>query len=439
MSTVSYAEFRRAFDRYSADPIFRKAADAKESMPGDDGEAVYRAVHSILYAQPAYGNIYFDEFVRRQDIVAAELEKRKSRETDVNENLFRYEQLERNRAATECARIRAHKYISYYPFAIELSDGCRVQCPFCGLAAEKHKGDFLYTLENEELFVDVVKVALDLIGPIINFCPLYFATEPLDNPDYAKFLKTYSILTGGVPQTTTAVADTAHDKVREMIKLVGETGFPASAAFRFSVRNLSQFECMMREYSPRETEYIELLANNPESVNAYSDSGKAQCLTKSPKKLKYSICCISGLLVNFPKHTVSFITPEMPDEVYPKGYRILETRTFFDSSSFRVAAEELLKRYVSTEPGKDEKMCLNRNTILTEDGGWYIFKGDGVGYRIQKNAFTDRMIRSVLNRSSFSESFENCRPDPEGESKLYEAYRVLFTKGYIRRYFAPMS
>lgn len=425
---MTYAAFLRCLYRYSADPAYRRAAD---TWNGEDDALVLRAIRAILFAEADPSDPYVAEFMKRQSSVSRYIDSHRGPDCFASGVLYLYEENEKRRAGTECARIRSHRFISYYPAAFELSDGCSVQCPFCGFAAAPHRSDFLYTEENARLFSDVISVCRRILGPVTGLCPLYFATEPLDNPDYIRFLADHARLTDGIPQTTTAIADTRSEQVKELMSFIGRDALRDTAAIRFSVRTLGQLRRLEELYTDEETEYIEFICNNPESVNAYSDSGKAQYTTKAEKRLSYSICCVSGLLVSFPRRTVSFITPEIPDEAYPKGYRVLETLPFEDGASFERAAVRLIDDHAITQIGS-RRLTLNKNIRLTEENGRYVFAGDGIGYQIGKNLFTARLADAFRTGKSFPEALDGLAPDTEGAQKLYNACMELFERGYIR-------
>ena len=425
---MTYGSFLRCLNRYAADPAYRKVAD---DWNDEDDMLVRSAIRAILFAESDPSNPYVREFMERQNAVSQYIESHRSRECFASESLYRYEENEKRRAGTECARIRSHRFISYYPVAFELSDGCSVQCPFCGFAAAPHRSNFLYTERNARLFSDVVTSCRRILGRVTGLCPLYFATEPFDNPDYIRFLAEYARLTGALPQTTTAVADTRSEQVKNLIRFIGRDALRKTAAIRFSVRTLSQLSRLERLYADEETEYIEFLCNNPESVNRYSDSGRAQRTAKAEKKLTYSICCVSGLLVSFPLGTVTFITPEIPGEAYPKGYRALETLPFSDGASFEKAAVRLLDSYANTQIG-DRPLTLNQNIRMIEQGDRYVFLGDETGYQIGRNLCTARLADAFRTGKSLPEALNGLSINAEGMQKLYDACMNLFERGYIR-------
>ncbi len=53
---------------------------------------------------------------------------------------------------------------------------------------------------------DILSFAKEAIGPAAGWGTCYYATEPLDNPDYEKFADAFYDVFGVVPQLTTAAA-----------------------------------------------------------------------------------------------------------------------------------------------------------------------------------------------------------------------------------------
>ena len=442
MNKREYALFKRCFEYYSADGEFRKTmdespAEAVKSLGyGDelDAEAVRGAVRYLCYREGSRSNPYLNAMYEVQRAPTAMVEKSHARGSFRSEDLYHYLRNQRNRCSMESKLIRGNTLVQYFPFAVELCRGCSVQCPFCGFAAESFKGYFAYTPENAALFRGIVTAAEQLIGPCVGHCPMYFATEPLDNPDYERFALDFRSIAGNVPQITTAVADMYPERIRRWIDQLGEDYVHANASFRFSIRTLPQFRRIMAEYDPEELTYVEVLANDPESANAYSDSGRVmsglpRC---EEKKRRYSICCVSGLKVNMLTQTVEFVEPELPDELYPLGYRVLERRQFETAEDFAHIAAELMERYAIAHLPTDRPLCLNRNVELTEKDGLFLFVGDETGYKLGKNRFTEAIVEQVRNGGTFDAALAPWPLSDGDRRKLYLAADELFSLGYIR-------
>ena len=92
--------------------------------------------------------------------------------------------------------------IIHAPVAIELADGCSVGCWFCGVAAGRLADAWRYTGENAALWRGVLTVLRERIGAAAQWGFCYWATEPLDNPDYERFALDFADIVGRFPQTT---------------------------------------------------------------------------------------------------------------------------------------------------------------------------------------------------------------------------------------------
>ncbi|UWU75942.1 hypothetical protein N2603_39400 [Bradyrhizobium huanghuaihaiense] len=78
--------------------------------------------------------------------------------------------------------------VTYPIIAFELSDGCTVGCWFCGLSADPFKGYYEYSEEHAALWRGVVGIASEMFGSAARTGFCYWATEPMDNPHYDRFL-----------------------------------------------------------------------------------------------------------------------------------------------------------------------------------------------------------------------------------------------------------
>lgn len=453
ISLKEYACFKRCMEMYSADPAFRKVMDASgdEAVAAAgfagllDGEAVKRAVRRIVFQTgDVTGNPYFQTFSEVNFAAGSLTVRDHRRESFASERLFYYMDTQRNRCRMECGVIRDHPYIYYYPFAFELSGGCSVQCPFCGFAAEKYRGAFRYTEENAKLFREVVSAAYETAGRITSSCPCYFATEPLDNPDYERFLAEFREITGEFPQTTTAVADRFPARIRALTALLGEDNLKNRASLRISVRTLEQFNRIIGEYSPEELAFVEILANNPESLNGVSASGRVQTGEyPERKKLEYSISCVAGMKVNLFDRTVEFVEPELPCKEFPLGYRVLESRSFDSGARFRGICTELTEKYAAGIPADDVPVCFNRNIGIEKQNGRYIFSGQGFSYSVAWETDPEfgrafcRAIETIeaemksASRTVFSELIAGDCYERERD-KLRAVLVSLYQRGYLR-------
>ncbi|MCW5315509.1 radical SAM family RiPP maturation amino acid epimerase [Nostoc sp. KVJ3] len=163
--------------------------------------------------------------------------------------------------------------IVHAPFAIELSKGCSVGCWFCGVAAQRLEGIFYYSQENASLWRGVLEVLKEVIGPGASqgFC--YWATDPLDNPDYEHFLIDFHTILGNFPQTTTASAMRNPQRTKNLLKLSKEKN---GIVERFSLLTLKEFDKVHQEFSAEELMSVELICQNDEALGAKAYAGRAR-------------------------------------------------------------------------------------------------------------------------------------------------------------------
>src|SRR5205814_8046857 len=109
---------------------------------------------------------------------------------------------------------------------------------FCGVSAGRKGADFLYTPDNARLWRDVLAVLRRVVGPAAatGFC--YWATDPLDNPDYERFALDVAEICGRFPQTTTAQPLKDPERTRALLALSVAHGCTIN---RFSILTLRAF------------------------------------------------------------------------------------------------------------------------------------------------------------------------------------------------------
>ena len=442
MTAGEYARFKRFAEAIAIDPDFRQRAaedpaDAARSLglalSDPDSALEAAALVNTGVAVEAGDNPYAAEYLRRAAVVGSFVDEINSREAYQSQEMFLFADAVRNRCRMENSVLRGHSNIRYFPLCFELSLGCSVHCPFCGLDAKPWSADFRYTEENARLWREVLQSSLELLGPIAGTAPCYLATEPLDNPDYERFLKDFAALLGNVPQTTTAVADREAERLKSLMRFLGPDRLENRAALRFTVRSRAQFYRMAALYSPEELSGVELLANNPESLNRYSASGRVR-KGKSGKDdpLAYSICCIAGLRVNMVEKSIRFIEPEIPDDDYPLGLRVREERFFSDAESFRRAAREMTERWsVGTLPD-DRSLAWNRHCEVRETADAILFLGDAIGYRVPRNAYTEQAVQLVKDGCTLSQIREQAGLPEAWRAGFDAMMNQLYLRGYLR-------
>lgn len=241
------------------------------------------------------------------------------------------------RLLMELGHARADSII-HAPMAMELNKGCSVGCWFCGVSAPKLSDIWPYTEANATLWRQVLSTMGEIVGPLSRWGFCYWATDPLDNPDYEKFCSDYHEVLGVFPQTTTALALRDPERVRGLLRLSRERGCELN---RFSVLTLKQFLAVHQTYTAEELMHVECIPQNMEAPLKKANAGKAH--EKSEKKsgdgknlvtdISGTIACVSGFLFNMVEGSVKLITPCAASEKWPLGYWVLA------EGSFRTAQE----------------------------------------------------------------------------------------------------
>ncbi len=228
-----------------------------------------------------------------------------------------------NRFATQAANGRSRRN-RLLPFAIELTRGCSIACPYCGLAAPRLSGIARFHQEdNAECFAEVLQILLDYIGPGAAAGFLYWATEPFDNPDYEHYLKVYARVLGIPAQTTTAAWRRNPRRTRAYLHLKERLG---GIWDRFSINSLQELHELMDTYSAFELRNIEVILQNPGSLQTRYAAGRAR--STDPDGQVDSIACVSGFLINMVDRSIKLISPCTDFDRWPLGYAVYREADF---------------------------------------------------------------------------------------------------------------
>lgn len=233
------------------------------------------------------------------------------------------------------------KLMMHLPVAFELSSGCSVGCPFCALSAGRLKGIFRYTEENAALWRDVLTRVRATVGDAARRGICYYATEPLDNPDYELFLEDFHREFGCVPQTTTAVATRDTERTRRLLRWGQET---CEHFDRISVLSEKDRDVLLAAFTPDELVFTDLLPQFDEAPGAnFTKAGRNVGEGESPKG---TIACVSGFVVNMWERSIRLVTPVPASDEHPTGELAYETAHFVDGAGLEGAIQGMIKRHM---------------------------------------------------------------------------------------------
>ena len=233
--------------------------------------------------------------------------------------------------------------------AAELCSGCSVGCWFCGISALKLDGVWPYTDPNAHLWKGVLGSLRQTLGEAAGrgFC--YWATDPLDNPDYERFCADFSEQLGRYPQTTTAQPLRDPGRFRQLHQQSRQRG---NEIDRFSVLTLGTLKKLFAEYTAEELLHVELVLQMDGAYTGKAYAGRARSKQERwkkstgkeppPDETTSTIACVSGLLLRMPERSWELISPSRADERWPNGYRIHARRTFDCAEEFHSQLQEVL-------------------------------------------------------------------------------------------------
>ena len=256
-----------------------------------------------------------------------------------------------------------YKKIPHMLGAFELSKGCSVGCWFCAVSAPTLNDIFAYNSQNRDLWRGVLSLFKTIHGKAAKAGFCYWASDPLDNPDYENFCLDFYELLGAFPQTTTALAMRNPERTRKLLKLSLERGCLIN---RFSVLSLGLLNKIHQELTPEELAFVKLELQYQKSYVTLSNSGRARDyytkqkqknqLKVDEKSLPGTIACVSGFLFNMVDRTVKLISPYNADDRWPLGYRIFEEGTFENVDDLKVLLEGMIARHMPLEIQPNDKI-----------------------------------------------------------------------------------
>lgn len=259
-----------------------------------------------------------------------------------------------NRTAFE---LGAHSQgIVHPPVTFELSSGCSVGCWFCGISAAKFGGNFSVQGAGRDEWEQTLRAVQSVLGPGLKTGFCYWATEPLDNPEYADFLDVYEEVVGVLPQTTSAIPLRNKELTRAVLaRWERSKSFPN----RFSVLTTKILLQIHQEFTPEELLGVELVLQNKGSPAPKSGAGRAYqgrtVQAEGPVQHKNgtivngTIACVTGFLINIVERRVRLISPTAPCDEWPDGYIVFDDARYGRPENLAATMKEMIARNMGSK------------------------------------------------------------------------------------------
>ncbi len=304
-----------------------------------------------------------------------------------------------NRCVGTLGRAKATALV-HAPAAFELARGCSVGCWFCGLAAPRLQSTWPYSPENSEVWRWTLKVLRQVVGDGARHAFCYWATEPLDNPDYEKFLVDFHQVLGRWPQTTTALAAMDPERTRRLLRLGASKGAEVD---RFSILSLRTLLQLHQFFSPEELLRVECLPQNPEALDTYvkATAGRARHHAEEPGRRTQpaddasTIACVSGFLLNMPDRSVRLVTPCQADERFPLGFWTLEEGRFETEQDLRTLLLGMIDRHMPASLDLERPLRLRRDLRWSVDAGVLTLSSRTLGVHFRHQEHLDDLARRL--------------------------------------------
>ena len=336
---AEYKENPEEFLKKNGIPFHQKDLETKMADPTDP-----RSVKAVYPG--AKVEMYIDFMNRKLDW----RDELREASTPQNSTMKKW----RMRQITRCEGAfgyRNHSYI-HTVLTLELTIGCSVGCAYCGLNAGKLSKIYRGTPENLKEWREVLTTAREIIGDGAGYGTCYYATEPMDNPDYEKFVAVYKEVFGRLPQITTAAFLRNKERTRKLVHEMMEEG---DTIYRFSVQSLEQLQEIRETFTPEELLLVELLPQFPEAPGShFVKAGR----NAKDEEYEGTIACLTGFVVNMADHTIRLATPVTASERYPSGEAILCRESFSDAADLRTKMEEMIRKNMKLLIGPEEKIQL---------------------------------------------------------------------------------
>ncbi len=329
-------------------------------------------------------------------------------------------------------------HITHPSFAFELSDGCSVGCWFCGIAADKFNGYFLYNDTNQKLWRGMLTILRTSFGinPLQSaFC--YWATDPTDNPDYLHFIKDFYDIAGIMPQSTLA------RPVKNVCWTKGLLDFSAkhpSIVNRFSITSLSQLKAVHKTFSAKELFPVELVMQHKQAKLSImkSNAGRARLTQQALLNRDHNnnkkadiksqlglddqhttIACVSGFLINLCQKKIQLISPRVAGHKFPLGYKVHDECYFDSLQTFTDKINAIVEKHMASAITQDQIIRFREDLHYHENTKGFFLQNANRTYHINLGAHAKTLGKLIHHNQNIPLGTLMKQSAQEGANVLY--------------------
>ncbi|UBF30473.1 radical SAM family RiPP maturation amino acid epimerase (plasmid) [Kovacikia minuta CCNUW1] len=349
-SLSNICNLKRFSEKYHADPNFREEVALNLQKTCEDYNFEFSTEEIGFLRSIEFNTISISDFLERYRAFKVQFNALDSIKTFISDSISNphYKSWRERQISRTKSQFKKHLQdaIVHAPVCFELTKGCSVGCWFCGVSALRLSDIFHYTEENSKLWREVLEVVKQLLGPAAGAGFCYWATDPLDNPDYENFCVDFHQVMGMFPQTTTSQPLKDPMRIRALLKLSQEKGCPLN---RFSVLSLKILNQIHAEFSAEELALVELVLQNEESGHVKANAGRSRVrnLKQGENDNEFhdqgTIACVTGFLFNMVERSVKLISPCNASDQWPLGYIVYDEGTFSDAGDLKLLLERMIE------------------------------------------------------------------------------------------------
>ncbi len=322
------------------------------------------------------------------------------------------------------------------PFGIELTDGCTGGCWFCGVGADKFRGFYETSAQNMQLFREILLYFKTFLHENAQNGFLYYATDPLDHPDYHLFSEIFYQVNDAHPAMTTALADKYPDRVLKIKKMINNKPGPG---LRFSVYSLRQLDKIFQLFDNEELIDISFAQLAHGSMLAVANSGHArrrflenQARGHHEKEKSEAIdlthetiSCVYGFVLNLVKRTISLVVPINASDKFPDGTEFIAQSRYENFQDIKDFIDNIRKTTMRDKLLPNDELQMQANIEIIEENA--IVKAVSP-YHILRIFYATMPNQEIIN---FINRFKTLTKFSEIPLEMHELTHFLWQKGVI--------